>query len=34
VNGTFQRTVKATRGQKFRIVSPAVDEASPLLRLS
>jgi hypothetical protein len=34
VNGTFQRTVTARAGQKFRIVSPIVDDSSPLLRVN
>jgi len=33
-NGTLQRVVSARAGQKFRIVSPVVGEASPLLRVS
>jgi hypothetical protein len=33
-NGTLQRVVTARVGQKFRIVSPVVDDASPLLRVN
>ena len=33
-NGSFQRVVTARAGQKFRIVSPVVDDSSPLLRVS
>ena len=32
--GTFQRVVRAHRGQKFRLTSSAADYASPLLRIS
>jgi hypothetical protein len=34
VNGTLQRVITARAGQRFRLVSPLVDQASPLLRVS